>query len=218
MGHPEAVAILGDSGGLTPRPREDLIRRMAAAAGRKDDPDRAVLAAGRAPPGALPDRGGGPHRPARPRGGRSRPHGPHGRAHRGQPRGCDRVAADVAAACARPSSSSGMGPRRRRVGYGSDADVLFVHDAHEGASEDLAQDQALEVVQELRRLLGSQGPDPQLGLDADLRPEGKNGRSCGAWRATAPTTSAGPSPGSPRRCCVPRPSPATRTSVHGSSS
>jgi glutamate-ammonia-ligase adenylyltransferase len=71
-------------------------------------------------------------------------------------------------------------------GYGSDADVLFVHDPQQGASEDLAQTQALEVVQELRRLLGSQGPDPQLGLDADLRPEGKNGplvRSLESYRA-----------------------------------
>jgi [glutamine synthetase] adenylyltransferase / [glutamine synthetase]-adenylyl-L-tyrosine phosphorylase len=72
------------------------------------------------------------------------------------------------------------------LGYGSDADVLFVHEPHEGADEAVAQDQALEVVQELRRLLGSPGPDPQLGLDADLRPEGKNGplvRSLASYRA-----------------------------------
>ena len=31
------------------------------------------------------------------------------------------------------------------------------------------------MVQELRRLLGAAGPDPPLRLDADLRPEGKNG-------------------------------------------
>jgi glutamate-ammonia-ligase adenylyltransferase len=72
------------------------------------------------------------------------------------------------------------------VAYGSDADVLFVHDPLPGADEGVAQDQALEVVQELRRLLGSAGPDPQLGLDADLRPEGKNGplvRSLASYRA-----------------------------------
>jgi len=69
------------------------------------------------------------------------------------------------------------------TGYGSDADVLFVHDRiadggdarADEAADALAQEQALEVVQELVRLLGSAGPDPQLGLDADLRPEGKNG-------------------------------------------
>jgi glutamate-ammonia-ligase adenylyltransferase len=72
------------------------------------------------------------------------------------------------------------------LGYGSDADVMFVHDPVEGAADGEAQDQALEVVQELRRLLGSAGPDPQLGLDADLRPEGKSGplvRSLASYRA-----------------------------------
>jgi glutamate-ammonia-ligase adenylyltransferase len=56
----------------------------------------------------------------------------------------------------------------------------------EGGSEEVAQAEALEVVQELRRLLSAQGPDPQLGLDADLRPEGKNGslvRSLESYRA-----------------------------------
>jgi glutamate-ammonia-ligase adenylyltransferase len=72
------------------------------------------------------------------------------------------------------------------MAYGSDADVIFVHDPLEGADEGPAQDEALEVVQELRRLLGAAGPDPQLGLDADLRPEGKNGplvRSLASFRA-----------------------------------
>ena len=38
----------------------------------------------------------------------------------------------------------------------------------------------------MRRLLGAAGPDPQLGLDADLRPEGKNGplvRTLQSYRA-----------------------------------
>jgi glutamate-ammonia-ligase adenylyltransferase len=72
------------------------------------------------------------------------------------------------------------------IGYGSDADVMFVHDPRPGADEAAAQDEAMEVVQELRRLLGTPGPDPQLGLDADLRPEGKNGplvRSLASYRA-----------------------------------
>ena len=76
------------------------------------------------------------------------------------------------------------------MAYGSDADVLFVHEPLEGADGgdegQAAQDQALETVQELRRLLASAGPDPQLGLDADLRPEGKSGplvRSLASYRA-----------------------------------
>ncbi len=42
---PECVQFLGDSAGLTPRSREDVLRRMRSAAGRKDDPESAVLAA-----------------------------------------------------------------------------------------------------------------------------------------------------------------------------
>ncbi|MGL5929326.1 MAG: bifunctional [glutamine synthetase] adenylyltransferase/[glutamine synthetase]-adenylyl-L-tyrosine phosphorylase, partial [Dermatophilaceae bacterium] len=42
---PESVRFLGDSAGLLPRPREELLRRMGAAAGRKDDAESAVLAA-----------------------------------------------------------------------------------------------------------------------------------------------------------------------------
>jgi glutamate-ammonia-ligase adenylyltransferase len=60
-------------------------------------------------------------------------------------------------------------------GYGSDADVLFVHEPLPGADDKEAQDAAVAVVAELRRLLGDAGPDPALVLDADLRPEGRNG-------------------------------------------
>src|SRR6476661_5926522 len=45
VGAPESVAMLGDPGGLTPLPRADLVKRMTAAAGRQEDPDRAVRAA-----------------------------------------------------------------------------------------------------------------------------------------------------------------------------
>ena len=45
VGAPEAVAMLGEAGGLRPLPREDLVRRMTAAAGRQDDPDKAVRTA-----------------------------------------------------------------------------------------------------------------------------------------------------------------------------
>jgi glutamate-ammonia-ligase adenylyltransferase len=61
------------------------------------------------------------------------------------------------------------------LGYGSDADVMFVHAPHEGADERDAHDAAMAVAGELRRLLIAPGPDPALEVDADLRPEGRNG-------------------------------------------
>jgi glutamate-ammonia-ligase adenylyltransferase len=60
-------------------------------------------------------------------------------------------------------------------GYGSDADVLFVHDPLPGVADDLAADVAHDVANEMRRLLALPAPDPPLTLDADLRPEGKQG-------------------------------------------
>ena len=61
------------------------------------------------------------------------------------------------------------------TGYGSDADVLFVHDPLPGAGEKEASDAAHAVAVELRRLLALPVPDPQLIVDADLRPEGRQG-------------------------------------------
>ncbi len=61
------------------------------------------------------------------------------------------------------------------MGYGSDADVLFVHRALSGVSDQEAHDAVSAVVVELRRALGRPGPDPSLEVDADLRPEGKAG-------------------------------------------
>jgi glutamate-ammonia-ligase adenylyltransferase len=61
------------------------------------------------------------------------------------------------------------------LGYGSDADVMFVHLPREGAPEREAHDAAMAVAGELRRLLIAPGPDPALEVDADLRPEGRNG-------------------------------------------
>ncbi|MDQ1709369.1 MAG: [glutamine synthetase] adenylyltransferase / [glutamine synthetase]-adenylyl-L-tyrosine [Frankiaceae bacterium] len=63
----------------------------------------------------------------------------------------------------------------REQGYGSDADVLFVHDPLPGAAESDAADTALAVANELRRLLALPAPDPPLTIDVDLRPEGKQG-------------------------------------------
>ncbi len=60
-------------------------------------------------------------------------------------------------------------------GYGSDADVLFVHDPLPGTSDGDAAAVAHDLAHEMRRLLALPAPDPPLRLDADLRPEGKQG-------------------------------------------
>ena len=61
------------------------------------------------------------------------------------------------------------------LSYGSDADVLFVHDPQPGADPHEASTYAHAVANELRRLLLQPGDDPALQVDADLRPEGKQG-------------------------------------------
>jgi glutamate-ammonia-ligase adenylyltransferase len=59
--------------------------------------------------------------------------------------------------------------------WGSDADVLFVHQPLPGVSDAQAAACAHDVAHELRRLLALPAPDPPLLVDADLRPEGKQG-------------------------------------------
>ncbi|HEX8781043.1 MAG TPA: bifunctional [glutamine synthetase] adenylyltransferase/[glutamine synthetase]-adenylyl-L-tyrosine phosphorylase, partial [Nocardioides sp.] len=61
------------------------------------------------------------------------------------------------------------------LSYGSDADVMFVHDPVPGAEPQVAASYAQAVVGELRRLLALPMSDPPLEVDADLRPEGKQG-------------------------------------------
>ncbi|MFC7363433.1 bifunctional [glutamine synthetase] adenylyltransferase/[glutamine synthetase]-adenylyl-L-tyrosine phosphorylase [Nocardioides astragali] len=61
------------------------------------------------------------------------------------------------------------------LSYGSDADVMFVHEAVEGVEQQVAASFAKAVVSEVRRLLSLPASDPPLEVDPDLRPEGKNG-------------------------------------------
>ncbi|MGW3357235.1 bifunctional [glutamine synthetase] adenylyltransferase/[glutamine synthetase]-adenylyl-L-tyrosine phosphorylase [Streptomyces bungoensis] len=61
------------------------------------------------------------------------------------------------------------------LGYGSDADVLFVHEPQDGVDEQEAAAAANKVVAEMRRLLQLPSADPPLLIDAGLRPEGKSG-------------------------------------------
>ena len=58
----------------------------------------------------------------------------------------------------------------QELSYGSDADCLFVVGDGPGAGE-----KASRIVTKLRNLLGRNGADPALILDADLRPEGRSG-------------------------------------------
>jgi glutamate-ammonia-ligase adenylyltransferase len=71
------------------------------------------------------------------------------------------------------------------MGYPSDADVLFVFEAPAGIPEDEAAAVAHGVAERLRGLLAAPAPDPPLGVDADLRPEGRQGplvRSLAAYQ------------------------------------
>ncbi|MBB3675751.1 bifunctional [glutamine synthetase] adenylyltransferase/[glutamine synthetase]-adenylyl-L-tyrosine phosphorylase [Modestobacter versicolor] len=61
------------------------------------------------------------------------------------------------------------------MGYGSDADVLFVHRVRPGRDEGKAAQAANAVAHALRRLLGAPAPDPAFEVDANLRPEGRQG-------------------------------------------
>jgi glutamate-ammonia-ligase adenylyltransferase len=72
------------------------------------------------------------------------------------------------------------------VGYGSDADVMFVHEDLAG-DEERANRLANDVARRLRALLAApSSTDPPFAVDADLRPEGRNGplsRSLAAFGA-----------------------------------
>lgn len=61
------------------------------------------------------------------------------------------------------------------LSYGSDADVLFVHEPEDGVDQHEAGSYAKAVAEEVRRTLALPGGDPPLVVDADLRPEGKQG-------------------------------------------
>ncbi len=61
------------------------------------------------------------------------------------------------------------------LGYGSDADVLFVCDPRPGEDETVAVKWAIGIAEQVQRLLGAPSTDPPLQVDAALRPEGRNG-------------------------------------------
>ncbi|RVU26240.1 bifunctional [glutamine synthetase] adenylyltransferase/[glutamine synthetase]-adenylyl-L-tyrosine phosphorylase [Streptomyces antnestii] len=188
MRAPEAVALLGDQRGLEPRGHAQLEQEVLAAVGRADGAEQAVAAArgvrrrelfrtsaadiiasygtedtpAEADQGALVDRVGG---------------------------AVSDLTAATLAGTLRAVVREGWGdelPTRfaiiamgrfggHELGYGSDADVLFVHEPREGVDDHQAAKAAHRVVSEMQRLLALPSADPPLLIDADLRPEGKSG-------------------------------------------
>ncbi|MFD7868302.1 bifunctional [glutamine synthetase] adenylyltransferase/[glutamine synthetase]-adenylyl-L-tyrosine phosphorylase [Streptomyces sp. NPDC057682] len=188
MRAPEAVALLGDPQGLTPRSRENLEQEVLAAVGRADDAESAVAVVrgvrrrelfrttaadligsygteenpAEPDPGALVDRVGGAVTDL----------------NAVTIAGALRAAVRAEWGDTLPTRFAVIGMGRfggQELGYGSDADVLFVHAPREGVDEQEAGRAANRVVAEMRRLLQLPTADPPLLIDADLRPEGKNG-------------------------------------------
>lgn len=185
---PQGVRILG--GSLAPLPVEPLVEEMLAAAGRQDDVEKAVrairavrrrelfrIAAGDALRLTdVADVG------------------------KGLSRLTDatlEATLRVAGLAVRRQRSLEQAPARIAIiamgryggfelSYSSDADVLFVFEAEPGVDAQVATSYSQAVANELRRLLALPGADPPLQVDADLRPEGKQGalvRTLGSYAA-----------------------------------
>jgi [glutamine synthetase] adenylyltransferase / [glutamine synthetase]-adenylyl-L-tyrosine phosphorylase len=72
------------------------------------------------------------------------------------------------------------------LGYGSDADVMFVCEPASGVEDSLALRWSGSIAEQVRTLLGTPSVDPPLEVDANLRPEGRAGplvRTLGAYAA-----------------------------------
>lgn len=72
------------------------------------------------------------------------------------------------------------------LGYGSDADVMFVCEPATGVDDARAVKWSTSIAERVRALLGTPSVDPPLELDANLRPEGRNGplvRTLGSYAA-----------------------------------
>jgi glutamate-ammonia-ligase adenylyltransferase len=63
----------------------------------------------------------------------------------------------------------------RELGYGSDADVMFVCEPAAGVEDSRAVRWSVSVAEQVRTLLGTPSVDPPLEVDANLRPEGRSG-------------------------------------------
>nr|WP_202893384.1 bifunctional [glutamine synthetase] adenylyltransferase/[glutamine synthetase]-adenylyl-L-tyrosine phosphorylase [Kribbella italica] len=173
---PEATAMLADERELVPRKPEALLTEMSAAARRQDKPEAAVAAIRAVRRREL-------FRVAA-----------ADLSHLLEVEQVGEALTTIAAAtltsslevARRAVAKGGEEPTRMAIvamgrfgghelGYGSDADVMFVHDPLPGASEKAATDFAIQAATELRRLLSIPGADPAVAIDADLRPEGRQG-------------------------------------------
>ncbi|MFD5189171.1 bifunctional [glutamine synthetase] adenylyltransferase/[glutamine synthetase]-adenylyl-L-tyrosine phosphorylase [Streptomyces sp. NPDC058357] len=185
---PEAVAILGDPQGLKPRTRENLDQEVLAAVKRAEGAESAVAVVRgvrrrelfRTTAADLISSYGTEERPAE--------EDPGALVDRVGNAVTDLNAATIAGALRAavrerwgdtlPTRFAVIGVGRfggHELGYGSDADVLFVHAPREGVDEQEAGRAANAVVSEMRRLLQLPTADPPLIIDADLRPEGRSG-------------------------------------------
>ncbi len=63
----------------------------------------------------------------------------------------------------------------RELGYGSDADVMFVCEAADGVADAEAVRWSTLIAEQVRALLSTASADPPLQVDTNLRPEGRNG-------------------------------------------
>jgi glutamate-ammonia-ligase adenylyltransferase len=72
------------------------------------------------------------------------------------------------------------------LGYGSDADVMFVCEPASGVDDSAAVKWSTPIAEQVRTLLGTPSVDPPLEVDANLRPEGRSGalvRTLGSYTA-----------------------------------
>ncbi|WKG01342.1 bifunctional [glutamine synthetase] adenylyltransferase/[glutamine synthetase]-adenylyl-L-tyrosine phosphorylase [Mycolicibacterium sp. HK-90] len=61
------------------------------------------------------------------------------------------------------------------LGYGSDADVMFVCEPTSGVDDSVAVRWSVSIAEQVRALLGTPSADPPLEVDTGLRPEGRSG-------------------------------------------
>jgi glutamate-ammonia-ligase adenylyltransferase len=61
------------------------------------------------------------------------------------------------------------------LGYGSDADVMYVCEPAGGVDDSQAVRWSTSIAEQVRALLGTPSVDPPLEVDANLRPEGRSG-------------------------------------------
>jgi glutamate-ammonia-ligase adenylyltransferase len=61
------------------------------------------------------------------------------------------------------------------LGYGSDADVMFVCEPVSGVEDSQAVKWSTSIAEQVRTLLGTPSVDPPLEIDTNLRPEGRTG-------------------------------------------